>query len=87
MMECAEGGGSTECYILTPDRAVNQRSTCVNKRKKKRKQVGIMKEYRQMTAAVELVGQEGQSENQLAAVAPQMFGKHHPKYRSTSRTY
>ena len=44
------------CYILTLDQAVNQRCTCVNKRKKKRKQVGIMKEYRQVPAAVELVG-------------------------------
>ena len=47
---------SSICYILTLDRAVNQRCTCVNKRKKKRKQMGIMKEYRQMPAAVELVG-------------------------------
>ena len=44
------------CYILTLDRAVNQTCTSVNKRKKKRKQVGVMKEYRQMLAAVELVG-------------------------------
>ena len=44
------------CYILTLDRAVNQRYTCVNKRKKKRKQVGVMKEYWQMSAAVESVG-------------------------------
>ena len=42
------------CYILTLDRAVNQRCTCVNK--KKRKQVGVIKEYRQVPAAVELVG-------------------------------
>ena len=42
--------------ILTLDRAVNQRCTCVNKQKKKRKQVDIMKEYRQMPAAVESVG-------------------------------
>ena len=40
------------CYILTFDRAVNQRCTCVNKRK----QVGVMKEYRQMPAAVESIG-------------------------------
>ena len=33
-----------------------KRCTCVNKRKKKRKQVGVMKEYRQLLAAVELVG-------------------------------
>ena len=46
---------SSLCYILTLDRAVNQRCTCVNKWKKKRKQVGVMKEYRQTTAAVELV--------------------------------
>ena len=46
-------GGSV---ILTLDRAVNQRCTCVNKRKKKRKQVDVIKEYRQMPAAVELVG-------------------------------
>ena len=45
-----------ECCILTLDRAVNQRCTCVNKRKKKWKQVGVMKEYRQVPAAVELVG-------------------------------
>ena len=32
--------------------------TCVNKRKKKRKQVGVMKEYRQVPATVELVGDE-----------------------------
>ena len=44
------------CCILTLDRAVNQRCTCVNKQKKKRKQVDIMKEYRQVPAAVELVG-------------------------------
>ena len=35
-----------------PDRAVNQWCT---KRKKKRKQVDVMKEYRQMPAAIELV--------------------------------
>ena len=40
------------CYILTLDWAVNQRCTCV----KKRKQVGVMKEYRQMLVAVELIG-------------------------------
>ena len=45
-----------KCYILTFERAVNQRYTCVNKRLKKRKQVGLMKEYGQMPAAVELVG-------------------------------
>ena len=39
------------CCILTLDRAVNQRCTCVNKRK----QVSVMKEYRQVRAAVELV--------------------------------
>ena len=44
-----------KCYILTLDRAVNQRWTRVNKRKKKRKQVGVMK-YRQMPAAVDSVG-------------------------------
>ena len=54
------------CYILTLDQAVNQRCSRVNKRKKKRNQVGVIKEYRQMPAAVESVGQEGQSENQLA---------------------
>ena len=47
-------------YILTLDRAVNQRCTCVNKqkkkKKKKRKQVAVMKEYRQMPAAVETAG-------------------------------
>ena len=41
--------------ILTLNRAVNQRCTCVNKQKKKRKQVDVMKEYRQMPAAVALV--------------------------------
>ena len=45
----------TRCYILTFDWAVNQRCTSVNKRKKKWKQVGIMKEYKQMPAAVETV--------------------------------
>ena len=45
------------CYILTLDRAVNQTCTCVNKGKKKRKQVGVMKEYRQVTAAVDFVGE------------------------------
>ena len=45
----------SKCCILTLDRAVNQRCTCV-KRKKKRKQVGVMKEYRKVPAAVELVG-------------------------------
>ena len=44
-----------QCCILTLDRAVNQRCTCVNKRKKW-KQVGVMKEYRQVPAAVESVG-------------------------------
>ena len=44
------------CYILTFDRAVNQRCTCVNKRKKKRKQVDVMKEYMPMPEAVESVG-------------------------------
>ena len=43
------------CCILILERAVNQRCTCVNKWKKKREQVGIMKEYRQMPAAVEAV--------------------------------
>ena len=43
-------------YILTLDRAVNQRCTCVNKQKKRRKQVGVMKEYRQMLVAIESVG-------------------------------
>ena len=33
-----------------------KRWTCVNKRKKKQKQVGVMKEYRQVSAAFELVG-------------------------------
>ena len=47
---------SSKCYILTLDRALNQRCTCVNKRKKKQKQVGVMEEYRQVPAAVELVG-------------------------------
>ena len=42
--------------ILTLDRTVNQRCTCVNKWKKKRKQVGVIKEYRQVPAVVELVG-------------------------------
>ena len=32
------------------------KSLCVNKRKKKRKQVGIMKEYRQVPAALESAG-------------------------------
>ena len=44
------------CYILTLDRAVNQRCTCVNKRKKKQKEASVMKEYRLVPAAVELVG-------------------------------
>ena len=44
------------CCILTLHRAVNQRCICVNKRKKKRKQAGVMKEYRQMPAAVGSVG-------------------------------
>ena len=47
---------SFQCYILTLDGAVSQRCTCVNKRKKKRKQWDVMKEYRQMPAAVESVG-------------------------------
>ena len=41
---------------MTLDQAVNQRCTCVNKRKKKRKEVGAMKEYGLVPAAVELVG-------------------------------
>ena len=44
------------CCILTLDRDVNQRRTSVNKQKKTRKQVGVMKEYGQVPAAVELVG-------------------------------
>ena len=36
------------CCILTLDQTVNQRCTCVNKWKKKWKQVGVMKEYRQV---------------------------------------
>ena len=44
------------CHILTLDRAINQRCTCVNKQKKKRKQMGVMKEYRQVLGAVELAG-------------------------------
>ena len=44
-----------DCCILSLDWAVNQRCTCVNKRKKKRKQECVMKEYRQMPAAVESV--------------------------------
>ena len=40
---------------MTLDRAVNQKCTCVNKRQKKRKQVDVMKEYRQVPAAVERV--------------------------------
>ena len=46
---------SCPCYIMTLDWAINQRWTCVNKRKKKRRQVSVLKEYRQMLAAVELV--------------------------------
>ena len=46
----------SSCYILTRDRAVNQRCTCVNKQKKKRKQVDVMKEYMQMLSAVESFG-------------------------------
>ena len=34
-----------ECYILTLDWAINQRCTCVNKWKKKQKQVGVIIEY------------------------------------------
>ena len=45
------------CYILTLDRAINQRCTCVNKRKRKRKQVDVMKEYRQVPVAVESVSE------------------------------
>ena len=48
-------GINPRCYILTLDRAVNQRCTCVNKRKKW-KQTCVMKEYRQTPAAVEWVG-------------------------------
>ena len=47
---------STPCCILTLCRTANQRCPCVNKRKKKQKPVGVMKEYRQVPAAVELVG-------------------------------
>ena len=42
-------------YILTFDRTVNQRCTCVYKQKKKRKQVGVIKEYKQMLVFVESV--------------------------------
>ncbi len=41
-------GPSTELSI--------KRCTCVNKQKKNRKQVGVMKEYRQVPVAVERVG-------------------------------
>ena len=44
------------CVILTLDRAVNQRCTCVNKPKKMRKQVSVIKEYWQVPVAVELFG-------------------------------
>ena len=44
------------CCILILDRAVNQRCTSVSKQKKKWKHMGIMKEYRQVLVAVELVG-------------------------------
>ena len=44
------------CYILTLDRAVNQKYTCAYKWKKKRKQVSFIKEYRQVPAAVESAG-------------------------------
>ena len=50
------------CYILTLDRAINQRCTCVNKRKKKRQQMGVMKEYRQMLVAVESVSDKKASQ-------------------------
>ena len=43
-----------------------KRCTRVNKWKNKRKQVGVMKKYRQVPTAVELVRQEGLSEGQLA---------------------
>ena len=41
---------------MSLERAVNQRCTCVIKRKKKRTQVRVMKEYWQVPAAVELDG-------------------------------
>ena len=44
------------CCILTLYQAINQKYTCVNKWKKKQKQVCVMKEYRQVLAAVESVG-------------------------------
>ena len=44
----------TRCYILTVDRDVNQRCTYVNKRKKKWKQVDVMKDYRQMLGPLSL---------------------------------
>ena len=50
---------------MTLDWAINQRCTSVNKQKE-RKQVGDMKEYKQMPVVVESWRQEGQSENQLA---------------------
>ena len=40
---------------MTHDWAINQGCTCVNKQKKKQKQVGVMKEYRQVLVAFELV--------------------------------
>ena len=43
-------------HLLYIDQAVNHKCTGVNKWKKKRKQVGRMKEYRQVPAAVESVG-------------------------------
>ena len=41
---------------MTLNRALDQRCTCVNKPKKKRKQMDVMKEYMQISVAVELVG-------------------------------
>ena len=57
-----------------------KRYTRVNKRMKKRVQLGVMKEYRQMPAAVELV-QEGQSKDQLADCGPQRPSVEQPKSR------
>ena len=74
-------GNKSQPYILTLDRAVNQRCTCINKRKKKRKQVGIMKEYRQMLVAVELVGHRKpaslQTENAVALSDPRLSNPSH----------
>ena len=66
---------------MTFDRAVNQNKS--NKRKKKRKQVDVMKEYRQVPAAIELVGDR--KVRVRASLQTEGFGLQRPPVEQTQR--